>query len=303
MKENRKIEQLILMFATRAMGVLRSDPTLYADDKDKWDVELNNHIMQFVKILRESLGSVFSSSRSYAYDKHDVFDHLDVIGPPPSHVLLSISFLTLLLIDSRVATFANLTNAAKQPITATYPLPPPLQKSESSPHPHNQIYQHPANNSQTPHVPYTAGPEARPLLPPKEMVASRPGSDPGTRELKSVLFPRDCLNRFASVVSINTARNQETCGLLQGEYKGGSYVVTTLLIPKQHATGDTFTIYEEELVMQFTEERSLIILGWVCRHLCWWSNAQCSLVRYCQIHTHPTQSCACFLEILRCVMT
>jgi STAM-binding protein len=48
-------------------------------------------------------------------------------------------------------------------------------------------------------------------------------------------------------------------------------VVTTLLIPKQHSTSDTCTMDEEELVMQFTEERSLISLGW--------------------IHTHPTQSC------------
>jgi hypothetical protein len=56
MKENRKIEELILMFATHATGVLRKDPTLSADGK--WNVELNNHIVQFVKLLRESLRSV-----------------------------------------------------------------------------------------------------------------------------------------------------------------------------------------------------------------------------------------------------
>jgi hypothetical protein len=82
-------------------------------------------------------------------------------------------------------------------------------------------------------------------------------------QLRTVLFPRDCLNRFASIASINTSRNRETCGLLLGTYKGGRYVVTTLLIPKQHAAGGTCAIDEEELVMQFTEERSLIILGWV----------------------------------------
>ena len=53
MKENRKIEELILMFATHATSVLRKDPTLSADGK--WNVELNNHIVQFVKLLRESL--------------------------------------------------------------------------------------------------------------------------------------------------------------------------------------------------------------------------------------------------------
>jgi len=91
------------------------------------------------------------------------------------------------------------------------------------------------------------------------------------RGLKAVSFPRDCMNWFTSVASINTAKHRETCGLLLGKSKGGRYVVTTLLIPKQHATSVTCAIDEEELVTQFTEERSLITLGW--------------------IHTHPTQSC------------
>jgi len=129
------------------------------------------------------------------------------------------------------------------------------------------------------------------------------GSCPVASKLRTVLFPRDCWHRFASIASINTARNRETCGLFLGKYKGGRFVVTTLLIPRQHATGDTCAIDEEELVMQFTEERSLIILGWVCRHLCQWIGALCSLVRYYQIHTHPTQSCACFLEKLGRAMT
>jgi STAM-binding protein len=90
-------------------------------------------------------------------------------------------------------------------------------------------------------------------------------SDP---KLLTVSFPRDCLIRFISIASINTARNRETCGLLLGNYMGGRYAVTTLLIPKQHATSDICAMDEEELVTQFTEERSLITLGWVCCHLC-----------------------------------
>ena len=57
--------------------------------------------------------------------------------------------------------------------------------------------------------------------------------------------------------------NKETCGLLLGKDKGRKYSVTTLLIPKQASTSDTCTMLEEELVLQFTEERSLIKLGWV----------------------------------------
>ena len=179
------------------------------------------------------------------------------------------------------------------------------QKPESAPHPHHQIHQqHTPNKSHTPHAPYTPGPGTRPPPPPKDVVPSPPGvSGPMALGLKAVSFPRDCMDWFTFVASINTAKNKETCGLLLGKNKGGRYVVTTLLIPKQHATSDTCGIDEEELVMQFTEERSLIILGWVYRHLCWWIGAQCSLVRFCQIHTHPTQSCVYFFEIRRRPMT
>ena len=82
-------------------------------------------------------------------------------------------------------------------------------------------------------------------------------------ELKTVSLPRDCLPRFLSIAALNTSRNRETCGLLLGRDQKGKYVVTTLLIPKQHSTSDTCTMDEEELVMQFTEERALITLGWV----------------------------------------
>ncbi|KAF8999791.1 cytoplasm protein [Cyathus striatus] len=52
MKENRKIEELILMFATHATGVLKKEPTLAGDG---WKLELNNQIAHFVKMLRECL--------------------------------------------------------------------------------------------------------------------------------------------------------------------------------------------------------------------------------------------------------
>lgn len=55
MKENRKIEELILMFATHATAVLKKEPTLAGDG---WKFELNNQIAQFVKMLRECLRNV-----------------------------------------------------------------------------------------------------------------------------------------------------------------------------------------------------------------------------------------------------
>ena len=55
MKENRKIEELILMFATVATGVLKRDPSLAGD---VWKLELNKHICMFVRMLRECLNNV-----------------------------------------------------------------------------------------------------------------------------------------------------------------------------------------------------------------------------------------------------
>jgi len=52
MKENRKIEDIILMFATNATNVLKKDPSLAGD---KWKSELNNQIALFVKLLRDCL--------------------------------------------------------------------------------------------------------------------------------------------------------------------------------------------------------------------------------------------------------
>jgi hypothetical protein len=79
MKENRKIEELILLFATQATSVLRKDPTLTADGK--WNIELNNHIVQFVKLLRELL-------RGINHVSPELIARLDVyaakLAPPPS---------------------------------------------------------------------------------------------------------------------------------------------------------------------------------------------------------------------------
>ncbi|EJD05199.1 uncharacterized protein FOMMEDRAFT_120474 [Fomitiporia mediterranea MF3/22] len=55
MKENRKIEELILMFATTATGVLKRDLSLAGDT---WKLELNKHIGMFVRMLRECLRTV-----------------------------------------------------------------------------------------------------------------------------------------------------------------------------------------------------------------------------------------------------
>jgi len=59
MKENRKIEELILLFASQATASLKKEPTLLGD---LWKPELNNQIAQFIKLLRECLRGVHGVS-------------------------------------------------------------------------------------------------------------------------------------------------------------------------------------------------------------------------------------------------
>lgn len=119
-----------------------------------------------------------------------------------------------------------------------------------------------------------------PILGPKLSSAGTTGKYVQDRKLKATVLPRETLPRFLAIAKLNTSLNRETCGLLLGkELKPGEgspnsrgrhrfsskteYVVTTLLIPKQHGTSDMCTMDGEELVLSFTEERSLITLGWV----------------------------------------
>lgn len=109
-----------------------------------------------------------------------------------------------------------------------------------------------------------AAPAPPPAAPPR--IVPSTSRDRAVPELRTVKLPRECLPRFLSIARVNTAGNRETCGLLLGKDKGNKFVITTLLIPKQRSTSDTCTMDEEELVLQFTEGRHLITLGWVSTH-------------------------------------
>ena len=155
------------------------------------------------------------------------------------------------------------------------PNPPnqqPLGQAPPHPHPHHQQHGQQTTNPAIymrppPPLPATSTSEtfAQSQLQTESnriIQASDPNFD-STKPLKSVSLPRECLPRFLAIAKVNTEMNKETCGLLLGKDKGHKYSVTTLLIPKQTSTSDTCTMLEEELVLQFTEERSLITLGWV----------------------------------------
>jgi STAM-binding protein len=161
------------------------------------------------------------------------------------------------------------------PASEPVPMPMPTQQQQQQqpqPYPYWDYASPKAPSPQPPGAP-PRGPRSAPPHTPASTPASTPApdriikslskTDPVSHDLKTVNLPRDCLSRFLSIAALNTTQNRETCGLLLGKDKGHKFVVTTLLIPKQHSTSDTCTMDKEELVMQFTEERSLITLGWV----------------------------------------
>ncbi|OCH90506.1 Mov34-domain-containing protein [Obba rivulosa] len=187
-----------------------------------------------------------------------------------------------LLFDSKPAgdLYSNILPRPSAPIEPP-PVIPPYPDNYRSPQGYvrqdAQAYGHrgPSPSGARPPPPPTPAKETSYGRPPGPAAPSRivpsTSKDPAVPELRTIKLPRECLPRFLSIARMNTLQNRETCGLLLGKDKGRKYVVTTLLIPKQHSTSDTCTMDEEELVLKFTEERHLITLGW--------------------IHTHPTQSC------------
>ncbi|KAF8879809.1 hypothetical protein BD779DRAFT_1550629 [Infundibulicybe gibba] len=144
--------------------------------------------------------------------------------PPSSYPGMSTS--SNLHISTLWTTISTTASATIPPVPGPSRPPPPVPAPPPPPAPSNP----PAHNrSESERITRTANP-----------------TDPSPI-LKTVNLPRECLPRFLAI-----ARD-----------KGHKYVVTTLLIPKQHSTSDTCTMDEEELVLQFTEERSLITLGFM----------------------------------------
>jgi hypothetical protein len=72
MKENRRIEELILMYVTSATTILRRDKML---EGDGWKVELNKQVAVFIKILRETLRTVHHSVPPELISRLDMYSN------------------------------------------------------------------------------------------------------------------------------------------------------------------------------------------------------------------------------------
>lgn len=220
--------------------------------------------------------------------------------PTPEDATRSLNAISSsLFLNAQPEVYPNhlLPKPSAAPSSNAYGMPMPTPSSQHQ-HQHNHSIQYPSYQGPSrpaPPVPQTA--------PPNNQGHSRSDSSRIIRNtqddapiLRTVTLPRECLPRFLTLAKVNTNMNMETCGLLLGKDKGSKFVVTTLLIPKQHSTSDTCTMDEEELVLQFTEERSLITLGWVSLSLfCFLSNlADCLApchARYIRIHLNRVRFC------------
>lgn len=79
------------------------------------------------------------------------------------------------------------------------------------------------------------------------------------------------VSKFIKAAEANSANNIETCAILCGvPAKGGSYLITHAVIPKQRGAPDTCDTLCEEEVFAYQDSHKLITLGW--------------------IHTHPSQT-------------
>jgi STAM-binding protein len=71
------------------------------------------------------------------------------------------------------------------------------------------------------------------------------------------------MDEFMQMAKANTLRNLETCGVLAGSLKKGTFYVSTLIIPKQEATSDSCQTLNEEEIFDSQDKRGLFQLGWI----------------------------------------
>lgn len=81
--------------------------------------------------------------------------------------------------------------------------------------------------------------------------------------LRTVVVPKDTMFRFLMLVSANTAKNVETCGILAGRLAHNQFRITHVIIPKQKGTPDSCTTMQEEELFDVQDQHNLITLGWI----------------------------------------
>ena len=81
--------------------------------------------------------------------------------------------------------------------------------------------------------------------------------------LRSVYIPDDLIAKFLSAAQANTNKNIETCGFLAGKLSKNTFVIESVIIPKQSGTSDTCNTTHEHELFDTIDSLNLITLGWI----------------------------------------
>ncbi|XP_028097147.1 AMSH-like ubiquitin thioesterase 2 isoform X4 [Camellia sinensis] len=84
-----------------------------------------------------------------------------------------------------------------------------------------------------------------------------------SKVLKDVHISAQLMEDFLALARDNTDKDLETCGVLGAFLKGGTFYVTTLIIPKQESTSDSCLALNEEEIFAIQNEQSLYPVGWI----------------------------------------
>ena len=70
------------------------------------------------------------------------------------------------------------------------------------------------------------------------------GSGIESTVIKELFIPHDLVSVFKTLSQANTDQRKETGGLIAGQYRGGSYTVTHLIIHEQVAASDRWEVHD-----------------------------------------------------------
>lgn len=96
---------------------------------------------------------------------------------------------------------------------------------------------------------------------------------PVSNLFRQIRIPGDITPKFLRIAQRNTEQKVETCGILAGIRQDNQYILTHIIVPKQHGGPDSCETVKEEEIIEYVFNENLIQLGW--------------------IHTHPTQTAFC----------
>lgn len=134
-------------------------------------------------------------------------------------------------------------------------------------------------------------PTKKPSLPPSVDRTLKPSTSYNDGGLRTVVVPKDTMYRFLMLVSGNTAKNIETCGILAGRLAQNQFLITHVIIPKQKGTPDSCNTMHEEELFDVQDQHNLITLGWihVSCVLFYLPLTSCNFA-YSFTQTHPSQT-------------